>query len=208
MTPAESQDALDEYRRKRDFEQTPEPVGGGPTPGQYPIFVVQKHDATRLHYDFRLEAGGVLVSWAVPNGPSPDPSEKRLAVMTEDHPMDYADFEGVIPSGYGEGPVIVWDRGVYMNLTERRGRKISVEKAVEHGHVKVLLLGEKLKGTYALTRTGADDNPKNWLMVKVRDEYADPDLDLTGSFPKSVISGKTIEEMAADPEGVWHSNRE
>ncbi len=141
------------YRDKRDFSLTPEPLGpAGPVQGtgKEPRFVVQKHDASSLHYDFRLEAEGVLKSWAVPKGPSPDPRERRLAIQTEDHPLDYLHFEGVIPKGqYGGGTVIVWDTGTYRNLTEQDEEPFSVAEAVEEGHVAVWLQGQKLTGGYA-----------------------------------------------------------
>ena len=193
-----SEHGLDEYFRKRDFTRTPEPTGG--SPGELPIFVVQKHDATALHYDVRLEAAGVLKSWAVPKGPSLDPQDKRLAMPTEDHPMDYASFEGYIPHGeYGGGPVIVWDAGIYHNLTVRRGRLIPVEQAVELGHVKVWLDGEKLKGAWAFSRTRLGRDPRDkWLLVKVNDAGADPKRDLTAELPRSVLSGRTVEEVAAE----------
>ncbi len=128
---------LGEYRTKRDFARTPEPTGNGPqTAGEAPIFVVQKHAARTLHYDFRLEIDGVLKSWAVPKGPSLDPKEKRLAVPTEDHPLEYADFEGVIPEGeYGAGTVLVWDIGSFRNLTAKKGKPVSLADAVAHGHL-------------------------------------------------------------------------
>lgn len=193
-----TQDPLKPYREKRDFGRTPEPAGEpGPagTPGQ-PIFVVQKHDASRLHYDFRIEAAGVLKSWAVPKGPSLNPRDKRLAVPTEDHPLSYADFEGVIAEGqYGAGTVIVWDTGAYRNLTEQDGAQVSIERAIERGHVAVWLEGRKLRGGYALTRfrTGVEEA---WLLVKMDDEYADPHRDPVAESPESVISGRTNDELA------------
>lgn len=193
-----SQDKLKEYQEKRDFSRTPEPGGAGRRPSvDNPIFVVQKHAARTLHYDFRLEVGGVLKSWAVPKGPSTDLQEKRLAVPTEDHPLDYADFEGVIPEGeYGAGAVLVWDLGVFTNLTEKKGRPVPLEEAVAHGHVKVRLEGKKLKGGYALTRfkTGQDEA---WLLVKADDDAADPNRDPVKSEPRSVLSGRTIEDIAS-----------
>lgn len=195
--------ALDRYHAKRDFARTSEPRGRRRHSSAAPRFVVQKHGARRLHYDVRLEAGGVLKSWAVPKGPSLDPGDKRLAVRTEDHPLDYADFEGVIPGGeYGAGPVIVWDTGTYRNLTERRGRPVAVGNAVEDGHVAVWLDGEKLRGGFALTRIrrGHGDSGEAWLMVKMRDEAADPDQVPVRDRPGSVRSGRTIEELAASAE--------
>ncbi|HEU4946760.1 MAG TPA: DNA polymerase ligase N-terminal domain-containing protein [Kribbella sp.] len=163
-----------------------------------PIFVIQKHAARRLHYDLRLEVDGVLKSWAVPRGPSLDPTEKRLAVPTDDHSMDYADFEGAIGSSqYGSGAVIVWDLGTYRNLTtDRRGTVIAMADAVEHGHVKIWLDGVKLKGGWALTRTGEQDGSP-WLLVKVRDKTADPASSPTTTEPRSVLTDRTVEEVAA-----------
>jgi DNA ligase D-like protein (predicted 3'-phosphoesterase) len=159
--------------------------------------VIQQHDATAMHWDFRLEAGGVLKSWAVPKGPSTDPRERRLAMPTEDHPLDYAEFEGVIPEGeYGAGPVIVWDAGTYRNLTEKDGREFAVEDAVAGGHVKVFLEGRKLRGGYALTRTGGGRRPR-WILVKLKDEHADARRNPVRTEPRSVTSGRTIEDMAA-----------
>lgn len=189
-------DPLENYRRKRHFERTPEPSGGRRR-GRRPRFVVQKHDATALHYDVRLEAGGVLNSWAVPKGLSTDPREKRLAMRTEDHPLGYAAFEGVIPEGeYGAGPVIVWDEGTYRNLTERDGRAVPVERAVDDGHVVVWLEGTKLRGGYAFTRTEIGRREK-WLLVKVRDEAADARRRPVSTQPESVRSGRTIEDVAS-----------
>jgi DNA ligase D-like protein (predicted 3'-phosphoesterase) len=191
------QGSLKDYQKKRDFSRTPEPSGkaaGAPTE---PIFVIQKHDASHLHYDFRLEVDGVLKSWAVPKGPSTDPKDKRLAVPTEDHPLEYADFEGVIPEGqYGAGTVLVWDTGPYRNLTEKKGESIPLAQAVEHGHVKVWLEGKKLKGGYALTRfrKGKDES---WLLVKMDDAEADARRNPVSTEPQSVLSGRTLEEISA-----------
>ncbi len=191
-------DTLKTYHDKRDFKRTSEPRGRKKSASKKPIFVIQKHDARRLHYDFRLEADGVLKSWAVPKGPSTDPSEKRLAVPTEDHPMEYAIFEGTIPEGeYGAGTVIVWDAGTYRNLTEKGGKAVPITEAIDKGHIIVWLDGKKLRGGYALTRfrTGKGDS---WLLVKMRDRERDAGKDLLGSRPESVLSGKTIEEMAKE----------
>ena len=155
-------------------------------------FVVQKHAASTLHYDFRLEVDGTLRSWAVPKGPSTDPSEKPLAVEVEDHPLDYADFEGVIGEGiYGAGAVIVWDAGTYRNLDEER----SMAEALESGHAKVWLEGEKLRGGWTLQRTRAGSKPQ-WLLIKRRDEGADARRNPESSQPKSVKSGRTVEQVA------------
>jgi DNA ligase D-like protein (predicted 3'-phosphoesterase) len=197
--------SLSEYERKRDFSLTAEPSGGRRTPKgrakkpkrQHPRFTIQKHSATSLHYDLRLEVDGVLASWAVPKGPSLDPRDKRLAMRTEDHPMDYLEFEGVIPKGqYGGGPVIVWDRGVFENISEtRQGKKLSLSEAIEKGDVKVFLLGEKVKGAYALVRTSDPGEREQWLLIKKRDEGADARRRPTSSQPESVLTGRTIEQV-------------
>ena len=194
--------ALDRYHAKRHADRTPEPMGGRRRGGRTPVFVVQKHAAGSLHYDVRLEAAGVLVSWAVPKGPSTDPRDKRLAVRTEDHPLEYADFEGVIPDGeYGAGQVIVWDTGTYPNLTERGGRPVPVDEAVRAGHVKVRLEGRKLRGGYALTRTGPAGGKERWILVKTSDEEADRRRDPVRSEPASVRTGRTIEDLAREAAG-------
>ncbi|WP_332449099.1 DNA polymerase ligase N-terminal domain-containing protein [Methanoculleus sp.] len=194
-------ETLDDYRDKRDFSRTPEPPGEPDAAAIHPIFVIQKHDATTLHYDFRLESDGVLKSWAVPKGPSLDPKEKRLAVPTEDHPLDYADFEGVIPAGsYGAGTVLVWDRGTYQNLTRKGGQEVPVAEALRQGHVSFRLDGKKVRGGYALTRfrTGKGEA---WLLVKKDDAEADPRRDPVGTEPRSVVSGRTLEEIRAGGTG-------
>lgn len=188
---------LETYRQKRDFSKTDEPRGSTRRPGHdAPRFVVQKHAASRLHYDVRLEASGVLKSWAVPKGPPSDPAEKVFATPTEDHPLDYAEFEGVIPKGqYGAGAVIVWDTGSYRNLTTRRGADVPLEEAIEAGHLSVWLEGEKLRGGYALTRI-REGRKEVWLLVKMRDEAVDGRRDLRETAPASVRSGRTVEEVA------------
>jgi DNA ligase D-like protein (predicted 3'-phosphoesterase) len=155
-----------------------------------PRFVIQKHNATRLHYDFRLEAGGVLKSWAVPKGPSTDPREKRLAVEVEDHSLGYIDFEGVHERGYGAGQVIVWDAGTYRALTEG-----SVEDALADGHLSFWLEGKKLRGGWTLQRTRGGAKPQ-WLLVKRRDEGADARRNPVSTQPESVLTGRTIEDLA------------
>jgi DNA ligase D-like protein (predicted 3'-phosphoesterase) len=194
-------DALERYRGKRDFKRSPEPSGGKRKAGRQPRFVIQKHDASRLHYDFRLEVDGVLKSWAVPKGPSTDPREKRLAVETEDHPLDYADFEGTIPKDeYGGGTVLVWDAGTYRNLkVDASGREdVSMAKAFEEGHISVWLEGHKLKGGYALTRFRIERGKAQWLLVKMDDEAADRRRNPVSTQSKSVTSGKTIAEIARE----------
>jgi len=191
--------SLKDYQAKRDFSRTPEPSGKGTRTPPEPIFVIQKHAASHLHYDFRLEVDGVLKSWAIPKGPSTDPKDKRLAVPTEDHPLEYAGFEGTIPEGaYGAGTVLVWDTGPYRNLTEKKGESIPMAQAVAHGHVKIWLEGKKLKGGYALTRfrTGKDES---WLLVKADDEEADLSRNPVATEPRSVLTGRALEEIAGKP---------
>ena len=157
--------------------------------------MVQEHAARSLHYDFRLEAGGVLKSWALPKGPSTDPREKRLAMPTEDHPLDYGDFEGTIPEGeYGAGTVIVWDTGDYRNLTEKGGEEAPIEQALEDGHAVVWLEGKKLRGGYALNRI-AKGKDERWLLVKKRDDEADARRNPVKTEPESVLSGRTLAEV-------------
>jgi bifunctional non-homologous end joining protein LigD len=201
--PAKAPKRLNEYVAKRDFTRTPEPAGGGvPPDAQHPRFVVQRHRARRLHYDFRLEMGGVLVSWAVPKGLSLDPSVKRLAVHVEDHPIEYFDFEGVIPKGeYGGGDVIVWDWGTYEVL-----HTDDPLKAVADGELHVELHGQKLRGTFVMIRRGKDASGKEqWLVFHKRDEHAvagwDPE-----QHPQSVRSGRTNDEVAANADAVWRSD--
>jgi len=186
------------YQHQRDFEKTPEPEGGKPKPTAYPIFVVQKHAASHLHYDLRLEVDGVLKSWAVPKGPSPDPAEKHLAVAVEDHPLEYADFEGVIPEGeYGGGTVMVWERGVYANLREAPGKThpTTMAEAIAEGKVEVFLEGTKLKGGYALIRTRMGGADKNWLLFKMKDKLASSGPDDRGDDAKSALTGRTMAEI-------------
>lgn len=197
-------DSLDKYRSKRDPKRTPEPMGGRKrSPTKRPRFVIQQHDATAMHYDFRLEAEGVLKSWAVPKGPSLDPREKRLAMPTEDHPMEYASFEGVIPEGeYGAGPVIVWDEGTFRNLSEEDGNEISLAEGLDRGHVKFWLRGKKLQGGWSLRRTSfGRDKREKWLLVKLKDEEADARRNPVSSKPESVRSGKTIRQIARGSKG-------
>ena len=191
-------DLLADYRKKRDFKKTTEPAGKlAYRPSKRPIFVIQKHDASTLHYDFRIECGGVLKSWAVPKGPSTNPREKRLAMPTEDHPKEYAKFEGIIPEGeYGAGPSIVWDSGTYRNLSEKNGQEIPLDQALHQGRVKIWLDGEKLKGGYALTRIRL--KPARWLLVKMKDSEADTRRNITEDEPRSVLTGRTVEEVAEE----------
>lgn len=192
----------DDYRRKRDFDRTPEPNGNGGRrrSDDAPRFVIQKHDASSLHYDFRLEIDGTLKSWAVPKGPSTDPSDKRLAVPTEDHPLEYGDFEGVIPEDeYGGGTVLIWDRGPFRNITEKDGELQPLAEAYKNGHVLVELDGQKISGGYALHRTGSEDDA-NWLLIKMDDNEADGRRNPVSTEPESVHSGRDLEQIA-DEEG-------
>ncbi len=196
---------LDEYHRKRDFSRTPEPRGDE-KPGEGWSFCIQKHAATRLHYDFRLELDGVLLSWAVPKGPSHDPAEKRLAMHVEDHPIEYGGFEGIIPRGeYGGGTVVLWDRGAWQPLGDPR-------KELKAGRLKFTLRGEKLRGAWMLVKIRGRDPRESgepWLLFKERDEFARPlaEYDVTVARPESVATGRTLEEIAADRDRVWHSNQ-
>ncbi len=185
---------LEKYKKKRDFDKTPEPSGEEKIDAEHPIFTIQKHDASNLHYDFRLEIDGVLASWVIPKGPSTDPGVKRLAIPTEDHPLDYAQFEGVIPEDqYGAGTVIVWDFGSYENLKDN-----SMKQAKEQGKIEIYLKGEKLKGGYALIRTGSQSDDVRWLLIKMKDEQADARRDPVSTQPESVLSKKTIKEIKSD----------
>lgn len=200
---------LEKYVKKRDFSKTSEPKSGKSVDKEKLRFVIQKHDASRLHYDFRLEMEGVLKSWAVPKGPSTDPKTKRLAMMVEDHPYDYRLFEGIIPQGeYGGGTVIVWDEGTYEPIEEIRGKKAQEKhllKQLKDGSLKVKLHGKKLEGEYALVKTnGMGEN--GWLLIKHKDDFASPS-DITKK-DKSILSGKTIEVMEKTGNKVWKEGHE
>jgi bifunctional non-homologous end joining protein LigD len=190
---------LEEYRKKRNFTETPEPAGkekGSRRSAKRPIFLVQKHQATSLHYDFRLEIGGVLVSWAVPKGPSLNPAHKRLAIQTEDHPIEYANFEGIIPEGqYGAGTVMLWDKGTYD--TDPDG---SAAEQLAQGELKFFLHGKKLQGGFVLIRTGlrgaSARGQRSWLLIKRQDEYADRSWNVD-RYDWSVLTGRSLEEIAA-----------
>jgi len=179
---------LEEYKSKRRFNETPEPEGKVKAASGY-TFVIQKHRATRLHYDFRLEMEGVLRSWAIPKGPSFNPADKRLAVQTEDHPMDYGGFEGVIPKGnYGAGKVIVWDNGTYEMVDPE-----TPEKGWAKGKFHFVLKGKKLKGEWVLVR--GSRQPKEWIFFKVRDAFATATGDVIADRPESILSGSLVEEI-------------
>jgi bifunctional non-homologous end joining protein LigD len=203
---------LEKYKQKRNFAETPEPSGdtrhrspGGRTAR---FFCVQKHLASHLHYDFRLEWKGVLLSWAVPKGPSLDPKTKRLAMHVEDHPIEYGTFEGVIPSGYGAGIVMLWDQGTWTPEID------DVDAALKKGDLKFTLDGFKLKGSWVLVRTGGRwgsqsgaGDARSWLLIKHRDDWAG-DVDIIEFAPRSVKSDGDFEDiLAADRPDVWESNR-
>ncbi|WP_147919169.1 DNA polymerase ligase N-terminal domain-containing protein [Ruania zhangjianzhongii] len=207
-----AEDKLTDYRTKRSGSRTSEPSGSGTASGRrssgkrvgtgghadtghQPRFVVQRHAATNLHFDFRLEIGEVLVSWAVPKGPSVNPADKRLAHRTEDHPLDYVDYEGRIEAGYGAGTVIVWDAGTFENLTERDGDRISAEESLAAGHLKVELHGEKLTGAFALTHTKMGGDEANWMLVKVDDHGADRRRKPTSTQNESVLTERTNTDL-------------
>jgi bifunctional non-homologous end joining protein LigD len=189
------------YRRKRDFTATPEPTGGLSLPEDgRPRFVVQRHRASRLHYDLRFEVDGVLVSWAVPKGPTLDPSIRRAAFHVEDHPLEYFDFEGVIPAGeYGGGDVIVWDAGTWEPYKTGDARR-----ELAKGELHAELFGEKLRGRFVIVRTDADKD--EWLLLHKRDEFAVSGWDAE-DHPTSVLSGRTNDEVKADPDRLWRSDQ-
>jgi bifunctional non-homologous end joining protein LigD len=201
--------ALDKYREKRNFKKTPEPAGSGDAVRKSAaktknlFFCVQKHLASHLHYDFRLEHNGVLLSWAIPKGPSLDPSVKRLAMHVEDHPIEYGDFEGVIPEGYGAGIVMLWDRGTWQPEVD------DVAGALKKGDLKFTLDGVKLKGSWVLVRTRGPRDPsgRSWLLIKHRDDWAGP-IDIAEFAPLSVKSRGDLQDiLAADTPAIWTSNR-
>ncbi|SFM95408.1 DNA polymerase ligase N-terminal domain-containing protein [Marinobacter pelagius] len=193
---------LASYKRKRDFRKTGEPSGNGGSARTTPIFVIQKHDASTLHYDFRLNIGGVLKSWAVPKGLSTAAGEKRLAIRTEDHPLEYADFEGVIPEGqHGAGTVMVWDRGDFSSLEEDGDDSGALEKHLEAGKLKINLAGEKLQGGYSLVRMETGESGEHWLIIKMDDDQADARRNPVSTEPDSVISGRSLKEIARDGRG-------
>ncbi|MBK5187544.1 MAG: DNA ligase D, partial [Gemmatimonadaceae bacterium] len=203
---------LSEYRRKRDFSKTAEPSGKEERAKRRTslVFVIQKHAASHLHFDFRLELDGVMKSWAVPKGPSYDPSVKRLAMQVEDHPIDYNSFEGTIPPGeYGGGTVMLWDRGTYTSAVDEDDPLPELRRGYAKGDLKILLDGERMHGSWVLVRTrrGSEDRPQ-WLLIKHRDEYAEAGKDIVADVTTSVTTGRTMDEIAAHKrKKVWHSNR-
>jgi bifunctional non-homologous end joining protein LigD len=200
---------LAEYKRKRDFNKTAEPAGKpvGSRSKRALRFVIQKHAATRLHFDFRLELDGVMKSWAVPKGPSYDPAVKRLAMEVEDHPIEYNAFEGTIPKGqYGGGTVMLWDRGTYE--PESGGGAEALREGYERGDLKIILHGKRLQGGWVLVRMRRGDSERaQWLLIKHRDENADSAYDVTAEVDTSVTTGRTMEQIASNSDRVWNSNR-
>jgi bifunctional non-homologous end joining protein LigD len=196
---------LAEYNAKRDFSRTAEPAGKVPKArGRTLHFVIQKHAASHLHYDFRLELDGVMKSWAVPKGPSLDPTVRRLAMEVEDHPISYNTFEGTIPQGeYGGGTVMLWDRGTYE--PEDGGGAESLRLGYEKGELRFRMNGKRLQGGFVLARLRRPGRPQ-WLLIKRRDEHAQPERDITAEETTSIVTKRTMEQIAAGRR-VWHSNR-
>ncbi len=203
MARASSRDLLAEYKAKRDFAKTPEPKAKREK-AKGNSFVIQKHAARRTHFDFRLEKDGVLKSWAVTRGPSLDPHEKRLAVRTEDHPLEYGGFEGVIPKGeYGGGPVMIWDRGTWEPIGDP-------DEGLAKGDLKFRLHGDRLKGDWVLVRMKKDrtgGKRENWLLIKKRDDYARDGDEPTQDYDTSVKSGRSMDQILTGDSAVWTSNK-
>jgi bifunctional non-homologous end joining protein LigD len=200
--------SLAEYKRKRDFTKTAEPSGGEQPrrPKRGLRFVVQKHAASHLHFDFRLELDGVMKSWAVPKGPSYDTSARRLAMEVEDHPIEYNTFEGTIPKGeYGGGTVMLWDRGTYE--PEGGGGEEALREGYVRGDLKIVLHGKRLRGGWVLVRMRRPGERPQWLLIKHRDEFADPTYDVVDEVQTSVATGRTMEQIASGRSRVWQSNR-
>jgi bifunctional non-homologous end joining protein LigD len=189
---------LTTYKEKRNFKKTPEP-GDDETPSkkEHNIFCIQEHHARALHWDFRLEVDGVMPSWALPKGPSTNPNVKRLAVQTEDHPVSYATFEGIIPEGeYGAGTVMVWDYGTYKNIREKNGTLIPMSTCIQEGRIEIFLEGKKLNGIYVLIRL--KNSHKNWLFFKKNDEYANSEEEITTKETSSALTGRSIAQIKKD----------
>ncbi|GGI76344.1 DNA polymerase ligase N-terminal domain-containing protein [Legionella impletisoli] len=192
---------LAHYQKKRDFRKTHEPKGNSKTKEFNRIFVIQKHDASQLHYDFRMQIDDALVSWAVPKGLSTAANEKRLAIRTEDHPLEYAKFEGVIPEGeYGAGTVMVWDFGHYEPLVDNEEHEKSMSDALKGGSLKFRLDGEKIMGGYAMARINQDkdEEDEQWVIFKLEDDKADARRNPTSTEPKSVLTGRSMDEIAKE----------
>jgi DNA ligase D-like protein (predicted 3'-phosphoesterase) len=194
-------DVLEEYRQKRDFARTPEPKPRRPAAkADAPIFVIHKHDASKLHYDFRLEVDGVLMSWVIPRGPSMNPSIKRLAIPVEDHPLEYAGFEGVIPEGeYGAGSVMVWDAGTYRNLKVYHDHEQPISEGARTGDINIWLNGQKVKGGFALIHIKSRTPGEAWLLVKMRDGEAS-DTEPVMRHTRSALTGRTLAEIREGKE--------
>jgi bifunctional non-homologous end joining protein LigD len=194
------------YNAKRDFTKTAEPAGRARKTGKELRFVIQKHAAGHLHFDFRLELDGVMKSWAVPKGPSYDPTVKRLAMQVEDHPIEYNTFEGTIPQGeYGGGTVMIWDRGTYE--AESGEGQDAVREGYKRGDLKIVMHGERMQGSWVLVRTRRDPRGRNqWLLIKHRDHLATEGADIVAAVQTSVVTGRTMDEIAKGRR-VWHSNR-
>ena len=208
-TSTSSERQLTEYRRKRDFAKTAEPKGGASRPATKLAFVIQKHAASHLHYDLRLELDGVMKSWAVPKGPSLDPAVKRLAMQVEDHPIEYNAFEGTIPKGeYGGGSVMLWDRGTYTYGGNDLEPIEGLRRGYQKGDFKFVLNGKRLKGSWVLVRMrrGQPGKPQ-WLLIKHRDEHAVAGSDVTAEYDTSVTTGRTMDEIGGRKGRVWRSNR-
>lgn len=191
---------LKTYQQKRDFRKTKEPHGGSTKKKEKDhIFVIQKHDASHLHYDFRLQMDDALASWAISKGLSTAANQKRLAIRTEDHPLNYAKFEGVIPKGeYGAGVVMVWDFGHYEPIIDDKKDKKSLQKALKEGSLKFRLYGEKIKGGYAMARTNFKKNKEQWVIFKLDDDQADARKNPVSSEPNSVLTGRSLDEIAQE----------
>jgi bifunctional non-homologous end joining protein LigD len=199
-TKAKPPSGLGEYRRKRDFTKTAEPSGAQRRAGRKLAYVIQKHAASHLHYDLRLELDGVMKSWAVPKGPSLDPSVKRLAMQVEDHPIEYNRFEGTIPKGeYGGGTVMIWDRGTYTYGGSDEGDPVeALRRGYAKGDFKFVLRGDRLSGSWVLVRTRRGDARRpQWLLIKHRDEAAEPGSEVVEEYQSSAATGRTMEEIAA-----------
>ena len=188
---------LEEYRRKRDFSRTREPKGGTRKRPSRLAYVIQKHAASSLHYDLRLELDGVMKSWAVPKGPSLDPAVKRLAIHVEDHPIEYNQFEGTIPAGeYGGGTVMIWDYGTYTAVGDAEDSEAALRAGYRKGEFKFVVKGKRLKGSWVLVRTKGRGERGQWLLIKHRDEAADPDTDPTEAYQTSARTGRSMDEIA------------
>jgi bifunctional non-homologous end joining protein LigD len=205
--PRTAEPKLREYRRKRDFTVTAEPRGGRARGTPKLAFVIQKHAASHLHYDLRLELDGVMKSWAVPKGPSLDPAVKRLAMEVEDHPIEYNKFEGIIPEGeYGGGTVMLWDRGTYRYGGDAPDPVEGLRRGYQKGDFKFVLQGKRLRGSWVLVRTRRGTPQRaQWLLIKHRDDEAVPGSDVTSEFETSVATGRSMEEIATGKRRVWHS---